>query len=168
MIKKIILGVVGLIVLAVVLLAGGVMGNALPLNEPPGSFVRLYTYLNTNVAQTQQGSPFPELRPRHYSLAADELYGKVKEAVGRLPRWELAESSDDRREVHVVVTSGLFRFKDDVTATVVLEPGGRPAVAVKSASRTGKGDLGTNTRHVLDLYDALEAVGAQGQVERMK
>ncbi len=168
MVKRIVLAVLALIVLAVALLAGGVMGNDLPLNEPPGSFVRLYTYLNTHVAETRPGSPFPELRPRHYSLAADELYGKVKEAIARLPRWSIAESSDDKRELHAVVTSRLFRFKDDVTVSVAPEPGGRPAVLVKSVSRVGQGDLGANTRHVLDLYAALEAVGAHGEVERMK
>jgi uncharacterized protein (DUF1499 family) len=39
---------------------------------------------------------------------------------------------------------------------------------VKSVSRVGQGDLGANTRHILDLYDTLEAVGAHGEVQRMK
>jgi hypothetical protein len=30
----------------------------------------------------------------------------------------------------------------------------------------GKGDLGANTRHVLDLYAALEQMGANGEAER--
>jgi len=37
---------------------------------------------------------------------------------------------------------------------------------VRGESRVGKGDLGANTRHILDLYDALEQVGAKGEVER--
>src|SRR6185295_12504951 len=128
-IVKRILGLVVLfVVVFVVLLAGGVLLNRLPINEPPGSFVRLYTYLNTHVAETIEGSPFPELRPRQYALPADALYGKVKEAMRRMPRWEIVETSDDRRELHAVVTSMMFRFKDDVVATVVPLPGGRPAV----------------------------------------
>jgi uncharacterized protein (DUF1499 family) len=167
-IKRIVLTVVVLIVLFVALLAGGVMGNALPLNDPPGSFVRLYGYLNFHTAQTDLRSPFPELRTRHYSLSADELFGKVKEAVGRMPSWTVAESNDNSRELHAIVTSKLFRFKDDVNVSVVPEPGGRPLVQIKSVSRVGQGDLGANTRHVMDLYDALEAVGAHGEVERLK
>jgi uncharacterized protein (DUF1499 family) len=162
---------VGLALLALVvfvaLLALGVRGNRLPMDDPPGSFVRINTYLNTHVAETREGSAFPELRPRSYTLPADALYAKVKEAIGTLPRWEIAEAADDRREVHAVVTSALFRFKDDVTASVMPQPGGRPMVMVTSVSRVGKGDLGTNTRHVIDLYDALERVGAHGEVERM-
>ena len=164
---RIVRWILGLLVLAIVLLVGGIMGNALPLEEPPGSFIRIYTYLNTHVAETIEGSPFPELRPRHYAMAADELHAKVKTAIAALPRWEIVAAADDRREVQAVVTSLLFRFKDDVTVTVAPEPGGRPAVLVRSVSRVGKGDLGANTRHVLDLYDALEKAGAHGEVERL-
>ena len=164
---RLIKGILLLLVLAIVLLAVGVVLNRLPLNEPPGMVVRLYTYLNTHVAETGDGSPFPELRTRRYSLGADPLYAKIKEAIARLPRWEIVESSDERREIHAVVTSLIFRFKDDVTIAIVPAPNLRPAVTVRSVSRVGKGDLGANTRHILDLYDVLERVGAHGEVERM-
>ena len=100
---------------------------------------RLNTYLNTHVAETTPDSPFAELSTRNFELPADVLYAKVKEAVGRLPGWEIVSSADDRREVHAVVTTKLFRFKDDVTIAVVPEPGGRPALAVRGVSRVGKG-----------------------------
>jgi uncharacterized protein (DUF1499 family) len=154
------------VVAFVVLLAAGIVGNHLPLGEPPGALIRLSTYLNTHVAETSPGAPFAELRTRHYELPADVLYAKVKEAVGRLPRWEIVTAADDRREVHAVVTTALFRFKDDVTIGVVPDAGGRPSLLVRGESRVGKGDLGANTRHVLDLYDALEQAGAKGEVGR--
>jgi hypothetical protein len=47
-------------------------------------------------------------------------------------------------------------FKDDVMVTVVPQPDARPLVAMRAVSRVGKGDLGTNTRHVLNLYEMLE------------
>jgi uncharacterized protein (DUF1499 family) len=156
-----------LVITAAVLLAGGLAGNGVPLQEPPGPLARLYTYLTTHVAETIEGSPFPELRPRQYALAAGPLFAKVKEAAAQLPRWEIVEVSEDRRELHAVVTSRLLRFKDDVTVAVLPQPGGMPAVAVRSVSRVGKGDLGANTRHVLDLYDALERLGVHGEVERL-
>jgi uncharacterized protein (DUF1499 family) len=146
-------------------LAGGILGNRLPLAAPPGPAARISTYLNTHVAETTPDSRFPELRTRNFSLPADVLYAKVKQAVGQLPRWEIIESSDDRRELNAVVTTKLFRFKDDVTINVVPEPGGRPALMIRSTSRVGKGDLGANTRHVLDVYDALAAAGVKGGAE---
>ncbi len=166
-VKRLLAFVVGAALVFVVLLALGIRQNHLPLDDPPGSFVRLYVYLNTHVAETIEGSPFPELRPRTYTLAADPLFAKVKDAIKLLPRWEIVEAAEDARQLHAVVTSSLFRFKDDVTVSVVPQPGGQPVVTARAVSRVGKGDLGTNTRHLLDLYDALEQVGAHGTVERM-
>lgn len=154
------------VVVFVVLLAAGVIGNRLPLSEPPGAAVRLNTYLNTHVAETAEDAAFPELRTRRYTMPADVLYAKVKEAITRMPGWEIADSADDRREVHAVVTTKLFRFKDDVTVGVIPEPAGQQALKVRGESRVGKGDLGANTRHVLDLYDALDQVGAKSDPER--
>ena len=166
-VKRVVLFLVIAVVVFVTLLALGLRGNHLPMNDPPGSFVRYYTYLNTHVAETIEGSPFPELRPRSYTLPADELYGKVKQTIGGMPHWEIVETKDDARQLHAVVTTPLFRFKDDVTVSVVPQPGGKPAVTMRSVSRVGQGDLGANTRHVMDLYDALEKAGVHGEVERM-
>jgi uncharacterized protein (DUF1499 family) len=167
-VKRILLLIIVVVGGFVALLALGIRGNHLPLNDPPGSFVRLYVYLNTHVAETIDGSPFPELRPRSYGEPTDALFAKVKEVIGQMPRWEIVEAKPEDREVHAVVTSALFRFKDDVTIQVEPQPGGRPAVLVHSTSRVGQGDLGTNTRHVMDLYDGLERIGAHGEVERLQ
>jgi uncharacterized protein (DUF1499 family) len=161
---RIVKWLVGAVVVFAILLTLGIAGNRLPLGDPPGFGTRLDTYLNTHVAETSETSPFPELRTRRFDLPPEALYAKVKEAVGRLSGWELVTASDDRREVHAVVTTRLFRFKDDVTIGVMSAPTGRPALVVRGESRVGKGDLGANTRHVLDLYDALEQVGAKGAV----
>jgi len=154
------------VVVFVVLLAAGILGNRLPLSAPPGPAVRLSTYLNTHVAETAETSRFEELRPRHYALPPDVLYAKTKEAIGRLPRWEIASAADDRREIHAVVTTALFRFKDDVTISVMPQPFEQTVLVVRGESRVGKGDLGANTRHILDLYDILEDIGVHGEVER--
>lgn len=167
-VKRLLAFIVVAVLVFVAMLALGIRQNRLPLDDPPGSFVRLYTYLNFHVAETTASSAFPELRTRSYTLAADPLFAKLKEAIGRLPHWEIVETKDDARQLHAVVTTPLFRFKDDVTAAVVPQPGGRPQVTVRAVSRVGQGDLGTNTRHVIDLYEALEKVEAHGEVERMK
>lgn len=156
-----------LLLSVVLLLTLGVLQNAPPLSDPPGAAVRLYTYLSTNVAETAVGSPFPELRARKYTLAPDALYAKAREAIARLPRWQIVEASDAKRELRVVVTSWIFRFKDDVTISIVAEPDARPLLMVRSASRVGRGDLAANARHILDFYDALERIGVHGEAERM-
>jgi uncharacterized protein (DUF1499 family) len=47
-----------------------------------------------------------------------------------------------------------MRFKDDVTMTVTPE-GDRTKVVVRSHSRIGKGDLGTNARRIRRFQDEL-------------
>jgi hypothetical protein len=89
-------------------LAGGILANRLPLAAPPGPAARIATYLDTHIAETSPDSRFPELRTRNFSLPADVLFAKVKQAVGQLPRWEIVESSAERRELNAVVTTALF------------------------------------------------------------
>lgn len=147
------------------LLAATLAANDLPLWDTPGPLVRIATYLNAHEARTAEDSPFPELRPRYYARGPSVLFAKVREAVATLPRWSIVESDPETRTVHAVVSSAVFGFEDDVVITIVPEPM-RPAVQVRAGTRVGRGDLGANTRHILDLYAALDAVGLRDQHER--
>src|SRR5262245_54153151 len=145
-----------LVLLGVALLAAGLIANRLPLSEPPGLWTRLSTYLNTNVAETQENSPFAELRPHRYEAPPELLFDVARRATQNL-KWEVTNLDADKKEIQAVVTTKVWGFKDDVTLQA------RPAqpsgswLWVRSASRVGKGDLGANTRHVLDLMQAVDA-----------
>jgi uncharacterized protein (DUF1499 family) len=145
-----------------VLVVGAIVANDLPLDEPPGTLARLTTYLTTHRAETREDSPFPELRPRAYATGASVLFSQVRTALAELPRWRIVEENAAARTVHAVVTSALFGFEDDVIVRVVPEPV-RPVVVVRATSRVGRGDLGTNARHVLDVYAALAAHGLRAE-----
>ena len=154
---------IGLVVFVAVvfagLLAAGMIQNRLPWTEPPGAGKRLTTYLNTHTAETVEGSPFAELRPRHYEhVPPARLFATVREAIGKLPSWRVVEQDPLHGSLHAVVTTPLWRFQDDVHIRVEPDPATDGAVLlIRSESRVGKGDLGTNTRHVLDLYAQLDA-----------
>lgn len=155
--------VLGLVVLAAVVFAGmlaaGMVKNRLPWSQPPGFTARVRTYLNTHVAETEEGSPFPELRPRHYEVAPADLFATVEQAIGKLGNWQVSERRPAERTLRVVVTSTLWRFRDDAVVRVEPEPAGPGAILfVRSVSRVGKGDLGANTRHILNLYAELDGV----------
>lgn len=143
----------GLVALALLATAGGIALNRPPLDQPPGYFARLVTYLTTNNVVTRDDNPFPELRPQSYRMAPLALFIKVDEAVEALG-WSVAKRDADAFTLHAVVTTRWLRFKDDVW--IHLEPhGDQVVVQVRSASRIGKGDLGANARHVMDFYAAL-------------
>jgi len=144
-----------LVLVPLVLAVGGLLLNRLPLLDPPGLGTRLRTYLTTNVAETRTDHPFPELRERSFSVPPSELYSKVRDAVVSLG-WRVVQEDRQALRLEAVVETPLLRFRDDVQIEV------RPAAAeesrlrVRSASRVGRGDFGANTRHVLDLYRALD------------
>ncbi len=145
-------------------LGGNLLANDLPLWDTPGPLVRIATYLNAPQARTVEDSLFPELRPRYYSRGPSVLFLKIPEAVATLPRWAIVDTDPETRTFHAVVTSAVFGFQHDVLIRIVPEPG-RPAIHVQASARVGRGDLGANTRHILDLYAALDAVGLRGQLE---
>jgi len=140
--------------IAVALLAGGLLLNRLPWTEPPGVTARVRVYLTTNVAQTSETALFPELRPRKYPLPPEQMLTLVRDAARALG-WEIVAENAGRGMLGAVVTTPFMRFKDDVTVTVKPADSGS-VVHVRSQSRVGKGDLGTNTRHVIDFYGALD------------
>jgi len=146
-----------LALLGVALLAAGVISNRLPLTEPPGLWTRLSTYLNTNVAETRADSSFPELRLRRYEAPPELLFDVARRAAQNL-KWEITVLDAAKKEIQAVVTSKIWGFKDDVTIQIQpAQPSGN-WLWIRSASRVGKGDLGANTRHVLDLSQAVDAI----------
>jgi uncharacterized protein (DUF1499 family) len=138
------------------LLAAGIIANRLPLTDPPGFLTRLSTYLNTNVAETKEDSPFPELRPRRYNAPPSLILDVARRAAQSL-RWEVTTVDNTNREVQAVVTTKVWGFKDDITIRVEPAQPGGSLLLVRSASRVGKGDLGANTRHVMDLVETVDA-----------
>lgn len=144
---------VGLV--GVLLVVGGLIANRLPLSVPPGLRDRLFTYMTTNVAETTEHNILPELRLRSYAMNADALYGLVAEAIDALG-WKVLSVSPRTKTINAMVVTRLWRFKDDVVIRVQPRPDGKSAVYVRSSSRVGKGDLGANARHVIDLYQWLD------------
>jgi len=119
---RIVLRLLGFLLLAVVvfvaLLALGIRGNRLPLNDPPGSFVRLNTYLNTHVAETIEGSaaryrgfkcPHCKLfRPLMDQLLAANL-GKVVTYFMQFPLEKHPDSKSAAQAALAAAQQGKFR-----------------------------------------------------------
>lgn len=146
-----------LVLLFISLLAAGLIANRLPWTEPPGLLTRLLTYLNTNVAETQPDSPFAELRPHRYEAPPELLFDVVRRAAQSL-QWEITALDAEKKEIQAVVTTKVWGFKDDVTIQIQPAQPSGSLLLVRSVSRVGKGDLGANTRHILDLLQAVNAI----------
>lgn len=92
------------------------------------------------------------------------LAGTVEEARNRLLRilrdWSRAEvvAAEDRY-VHAIVETPLLGFRDDVELLIDPDDG---VIHVRSASRVGYSDLGTNRRRVERLREELETATKRG------
>ena len=139
------------------LLAAGLISNDLPWSDPPGAGTRLLTYLTTNVAETTPDSAFPELRPRRYAAPAALMFDVARRAADAL-HWESSTVEPEARKIEAVVTTKIIKFKDDVTIWVEADGDERSTLFARSASRVGWGDLGANTRHLMNLFETVDII----------
>lgn len=110
----------------------------------------------TNFAQTSEDAEQPTLRPLRTELSAEEAADAIANWVQSENRWEIADRKrdvDGNLTLHLVRTTPLMRFKDDIhvaVATDSVNPN-MTLVSATSQSRVGKGDLGQNPRNLKEL-----------------
>ena len=87
--------------------------------------------------------------------ANDRQWQQVKTWVARQPDWEIV--IDDGHFVQAVVKTPLMRFRDDIQ--LQFDPDSE-LIQVRSSSRLGISDLGTNRRRVEGLREVLDPAAA--------
>jgi uncharacterized protein (DUF1499 family) len=103
----------------------------------------------------QQRAAYPDLQPYEMNVPPTQAFERALAAVRALG-WVLvaAEAADGR--IEATDTTLWFRFKDDVM--VRIRPSGAGSrVDVRSLSRVGGGDVGTNAARIRAFLDILKA-----------
>jgi uncharacterized protein (DUF1499 family) len=92
---------------------------------------------------------------RDLDVDPERAYAAVRAAAGTMPRWtEVASASS--LSLHYEARTKVASFVDDVRLEVSARPGGAH-LRVRSSSREGLWDLGTNGRRVRAFLGALDA-----------
>jgi len=112
-------------------------------------------YAGEEVA-AQQRDAFPDLQTLTVSEAPDAVFGAA-EAAARDMGWEIVAVDPDAGRIEATDTTGWFRFRDDVVIRVAAGDGGGSAVDVRSKSRVGQGDMGTNAARIRAYLERLQA-----------
>lgn len=114
--------------------------------------------LSTNWATTDAEASDELLRPLELAASPDEVVAAVRDWVDGQSHWALVDeqSTGDVRELHLVRTTRLMRYRDDVTLRVQrLDDGQRTLVTAESHSRVGRADFGQNPRNLKEILGAL-------------
>jgi uncharacterized protein (DUF1499 family) len=113
------------------------------------------TYGGPDVA-AQQLKAYPDVRPLILSSTAPgAAFTRALEAV-RASGWDLVAADSAAGRIEATATTGWFGFKDDVV--VRIEPQGAGSkVDVRSVSRVGGSDVGTNARRILAYLRRIRA-----------
>lgn len=123
--------------------AGIIVGIILLAGSP---FMLALIWPRINDVSTGATPQYPDIQPQRFNQSSEQVFNAALETA-RAMAWEIRESAPAQGTIEAVATTRLFHFKDDVTVTITRE-GEQTVVHVRSRSRVGKGDLGTNARRI--------------------
>jgi uncharacterized protein (DUF1499 family) len=93
-----------------------------------------------------QEQAYPDLGPLALPLSADDAFQRALD-VARRSDWDIVAADSAAGRIEATATTGWFGFKDDVVVRIRPADGGS-RVDVRSVSRVGKSDVGTNARRI--------------------
>jgi len=89
---------------------------------------------------------YPDLRPLDLALPPQQAFARAAEAA-RAAGWEITALDESAGRIEAVATTRWFGFKDDVVIRVA-PAGAGSRVDMRSKSRVGRSDVGTNARRI--------------------
>jgi uncharacterized protein (DUF1499 family) len=97
-----------------------------------------------------------DLRPAHLAVPPAEAYKRAQQVAASMPSWTVTDGDPNAGTIEAVATTRLFGFQDDIVIRVRPDGASGSRVDVRSKSRDGKGDLGTNAARIRTYVSALE------------
>lgn len=98
---------------------------------------------------------YPDIRPTILRSTLNESFICVTQAVAKKTDWEIISIDNENRRVEAVATTRFLKFKDDIVIEVRPASADEVEVHMRSKSRIGKGDLGTNARRIKAFFKTL-------------
>jgi len=125
------------------IIAGTIIALVLLASSP---FMLGLIWPTINDVKTGATPEYPDVQPQRFNQPLDKVY-EAALAAAQAMGWEMRETNREQGIIEAIATTRLFKFKDDVTVTITRE-GDATVVNVRSKSRVGKSDLGTNARRI--------------------
>jgi hypothetical protein len=97
---------------------------------------------------------YPDIRTVMFSHSVDDVFAASMELMEEFD-WRIAEANAEQGRIEATVTSQWFGFKDDVVIRLARNSDSTTTVDVRSKSRVGITDVGSNAQHVRTFINAL-------------
>jgi uncharacterized protein (DUF1499 family) len=110
-------------------------------------------YKGTEVA-AQQRKAYPDLQPLTVNAPPDIAFQKALRAA-RDAGWDIVESRPDQGRIEATDTTLWFGFKDDIVVRVTSQDSAS-RIDVRSVSRVGKSDVGTNATRIRNYLSKIQ------------
>jgi uncharacterized protein (DUF1499 family) len=94
----------------------------------------------------QQRAGYPDLGPLVLPLPPDAAFARARAAAAAMD-WEIVAADSFAGRIEATATTAWFGFKDDVVVRITPVQGGS-RVDVRSVSRVGRSDVGTNAARI--------------------
>lgn len=114
-----------------------------------------------NVARTDATGKDVSLHPITSASDGDHIAKQIIAWSNGQSLWNFQSqeiTADGRVQLHLVRTTRMLRFKDDIRVTLRPLDTGGTLIEAESRSRVGKGDLGQNPRNLRELLGFLRQV----------
>ncbi|TMV47775.1 DUF1499 domain-containing protein [Paenibacillus mesophilus] len=97
----------------------------------------------------------PALKTRYYKLPKDKLWEEVISLLKKLPKYTLLHEVKNVGEI-VVTKRTITGRTQDITITLFSMNPVKSAIDIYSASRGSLGDLGSNYRTIIELFNLFD------------
>jgi len=95
----------------------------------------------------QQRAAYPDIRPLVSDLPPEKAYDRARTAARKMG-WIIVDENPAEGRIEATATTRWFGFKDDVVLRIVPAAGNGSRVDIRSVSRVGRSDVGTNARRI--------------------
>lgn len=104
---------------------------------------------------SKQKLVYPDVQPILLGVSCVEAFRCALKTAKEMD-WEIVDANEAEGRIEAVDTTFWFGFKDDIAVRVVPADGDKARVDVRSVSRVGRGDAGTNAKRILKFTDRLK------------
>ncbi len=103
-----------------------------------------------------QKQAYPDIEPQHVNAPVDRAFSIALDAARKMG-WTIVAADGERGRIEATDTTLWYGFTDDIVVRVSADGDGS-RIDVRSKSRIGRGDFGTNARRVRAYLAAVKSV----------